>query len=108
MEECGICGEGLDTKYSLKISCGHKYHYRCIFDDFKNSKNFKCPYCSKNCERLPYVNGCTRLPKYQQYIYYSNKPEYQRCNHILTRGKNKGVLCNKHVLLGYEKCKNHL
>ena len=35
MEECGICGEGLDTKYSLEISCGHKYHYRCIFDDFK-------------------------------------------------------------------------
>ena len=30
-----------------------------------------------------------------------------QCQHILTRGKNKGSTCNKNCFLGYKYCKVH-
>ena len=38
-----------------------------------------------------------------------NKPEYTnvKCEHIMTRGKNKGNKCGKNCQLGYFRCGLH-
>lgn len=39
--ECSVCLKDMWTQVTL--SCGHKYHYKCINSWFQYQKN--CPYC---------------------------------------------------------------
>tara|TARA_X000000950_G_C13909480_1_gene658364 strand:+ start:1502 stop:1693 length:192 start_codon:yes stop_codon:yes gene_type:complete len=34
--------------------------------------------------------------------------EHKKCDHIITRGKNKGKLCDKRCVVGFYKCSSHL
>ena len=64
-EECMICGDDLDDE--TKISCGHKYHYDCIYDwwcKIKSGqigsgkyKQRECPYCRTQCKMLPCIGN---------------------------------------------------
>lgn len=121
-EECGICGLELNDKFSYKLDCGHAFHYDCLLKSFSNTSNNKkysnfCPYCRKNSTYLPLVNGLKKIipgvhcsietnainSKKNELKIYNNK-----CGYTLTRGKNKGQLCEKNCVLGYGYCKLHL
>ena len=77
-----------------------------------------CPYCRKNGDYLPLVNGvkkvipnvhCMNTTKSIQDKKIILKNEYStKCVFILTRGKNKGSECGKNCVLGYTNCKAHL
>ena len=56
MTDESICLEELMNK-TIKLDCGHKYHYNCILKINNNS----CPLCrSKILKMLIYVWGITR------------------------------------------------
>ena len=106
--DCGVCGENLNNNnYIIKLDCNHYYHYKCIFNSYKSFKKTLCPYCSQPNEKLPYINGCHRLPQYDKYI-IDNDNQYQKCDYIFKKGKNKGKACQKHTKLGFYKCSLHL
>lgn len=123
IEDCGICGLSIDDKFSYTLKCNHIFHYECLMKSFQNTPKFKkemnhCPYCRKKSDYLPLVNG---LKKIIPNVHCKNttnsiqdkkeilKSNYSnRCEFILTRGKNKGNLCNKNCNLGYNTCKLHM
>ncbi|MAD57136.1 MAG: hypothetical protein CMK44_01005 [Porticoccus sp.] len=124
-EDCGICGLELSDKFPYTLNCGHKFHYECLMKSFNNisytinsKKNNQCPYCRKNSECLPLVNGLKKvIPGVHCNINSSSiddkkqelKEKYsQKCGYTLTRGKNKGDQCGKNCVLGYGYCKIHL
>jgi len=41
-EECPICINKLDSKI-VRLTCGHTYHYHCIYEWFRKSAT--CPLC---------------------------------------------------------------
>ena len=45
MDECAICLETLTKTKCCTTECGHTFHSRCIFKNFKNS--FDCPLCRR-------------------------------------------------------------
>ena len=117
MEEnnCLICEESLNSKFVHKLDCNHKFHYECLIKSYKYQKINKCPYCRQTSGLLPLVNGIKKPQKNIHYNYLGQitdnhgNLEYvnKKCNHILTKGKNKGNLCNKYCMIGYYKCKIH-
>ena len=120
MEECGICGLELNDKFSHTLSCNHIFHYECLMKSFqsihKHKKEYNhCPYCREKYEYLPLINGLKKvIPGVHCNTFGSNeskallKSDYsKRCEFILTRGKNKGSVCNKTCSLGYTYCKTH-
>jgi len=68
-EKCMICGDDLHSNdnMSIDISCGHIYHYDCIYEWWckirygniylGEYKKRECPYCRKQCSLLPYIEG---------------------------------------------------
>ena len=117
-DECHICGEADKYKFSIKLSCGHKYHYECIMRTFecdKDTSNGKkkysnyCPYCSKDIGLLPIVNGLTSVIKGIHYNINDEKPtiDHIKCKAIIQSGKNRGTVCNRNCILGYNYCKLH-
>ena len=121
--DCGICGLGIDDKFSHTLICNHTFHYECLIKTFQNIPKYKkefnhCPYCRKISDYLPLVNGLKRVipnihcknninniieTKNNLKNNYSNK-----CEFILTRVKNKGNPCGKNCNLGYNTCKTHM
>tara|TARA_B100001123_G_C15165013_1_gene969053 strand:+ start:518 stop:862 length:345 start_codon:yes stop_codon:yes gene_type:complete len=109
-EECPICGDDLNSKYIHKLDCGHEFHYECLFKSLKFQRKNICPTCRAPFKFLPVVNG---LKKLEYKIHYDNtnkhliKLDNIKCNHIISRGKNKGKQCNKNCKLGYFTCSAH-
>ena len=111
-ECCGICGELMKNKYSYTLPCNHTFHYECILKTLKTSKSAcnKCPYCRRSFEILEPVNGLKSLV---HGIHFKNcdagLPKYKnvKCEHIMTRGKNKGNICGKNCQLGFFRCGLH-
>ena len=121
-EECGICGLEIKDKYSYKLSCSHEFHYECLIKSFQNTPKLNkevnhCPYCREKNGYLPLINGLKRvIPGVHCNMVVSSilgtqeslKNDYSvLCQHSLTRGKNKGSLCEKNCFLGYNYCKLH-
>lgn len=122
-EDCGICGLGLSEKISYKLNCKHVFHYECLMKSFNNTSYNKkcsniCPYCRKNSEYLPLINGLKKIIpgvhcNISSYEIDSLKTELKekyshKCGFTLSRGKNKGELCGKTCILGYGYCRPHL
>jgi hypothetical protein len=122
-EDCGICGLSIDDKFSHTLKCNHTFHYECLMKSFQNTHKYKkeynhCPYCRKNSEYLPLVNGLKKVvPNVHCHNNTSNIKEKKeelknnysnRCEFLLTRGKNKGNSCGKNCSLGYNTCKIHM
>ena len=125
LEDCMICGENLcsDKNISVEISCGHKYHYDCIYDwwcKIKNGnigkgkyKNRECPYCRVQCTMLPWIEGkgsmlnvnIDKLPKGCK-TYADLNPK--KCHAITCKklqckfGKKYGNFCGRHK--NYQAC----
>ena len=122
-DDCGICGLSIDDKFSYTLACNHTFHYECLMKSFhnipKHKKNLNnhCPYCRKNSDYLPLVNGlkkvlsgvhCDIYPSSYAHKKEELKSNYSnKCEFILTRGKNKGNPCGKNCILGYNTCKVH-
>jgi hypothetical protein len=69
---CTICGEEAEeeTNPIITISCGHKYHFRCIREWYvMNSYIRDCPYCRKRYDTFENLEGLIR-----------NHPNGKRCN----------------------------
>ena len=60
-DSCSICLEPIKPhhKKNVKLVCGHKFHFKCIRDCFKNV-NKKCPNCRQNA-RIGFVNKVQSL-----------------------------------------------
>tara|TARA_B100000900_G_C20596206_1_gene723499 strand:- start:2148 stop:2549 length:402 start_codon:yes stop_codon:yes gene_type:complete len=110
-EMCGICGDLLNQKFVYKLPCNHTFHYECIYKSLVHTRSTcnKCPYCRQTFETLEPVNGLKDLKYTIHYLDKNNKPEYTnvKCEHIMTRGKNKGNKCGKNCQLGYFRCGLH-
>ena len=117
-DECSICGDTDKYKYKIKLSCGHSYHYECIMKTFecdRDTSNGKkkysnyCPYCSKDIGLLPIINSLKKPIKGIHYYIYDPKPEIteQKCIATIKAGKNKGKICDRKCILGYNYCKLH-
>ena len=123
-EECSICGLELKDKYTYELNCNHKFHYECLMKTFahtpkksygKNKVLNSCPYCRKDCDYLPVVNGLKKLivgvhfETIQEFTDENGiiKNKNIPCQYILKRGKNKGKQCGRGCFLGYEYCKIH-
>jgi len=124
-EDCGICGLSIKDKFSYTLACNHTFHYECLMKSFNNisytinnKKSNQCPYCRKNSEYLPLVNGLKKIIPGIHCSIFGNeiddkkkllKEEYSlKCGYILTRGKNKDNPCGKNCILGYNTCKTHM
>ena len=77
-------------------------------------KTNSCPYCRSAKHLLPIIPGLKKVvyPMHfnKKYVDKYNKCENHtvtKCNHVLTRGKNKGEICGKNCKLGYEYCGTH-
>lgn len=108
MTECSICGDLLNNQFKHKLVCGHEFHYECLLKSFKSMKNNDCPYCRKEMNILPLVNGIKKIDLYLHDLNEAELYENKMCNAILTKGKNKGNQCGAHCKLGYFQCKRHL
>ena len=122
-EDCGICGLDINDNFSYTLDRGHRFHYECLMKSFQNTHKYKkeynhCPYCRKNSDYLPLVNGLKKVvPNVHCHNNTSNIKEKKedlknnysnRCEFLLTRGKNKGNSCGKNCSLGYNTCKTHM
>ena len=92
--ECLVCYDELTNENTVKLACGHKFHYDCIVDSYRMNTNHKqqCPYCRKN-------GGWLKLPfnkKAYRYVhkeFYKQKSMKIQCAAILKSGANKGFQC---------------
>ena len=59
INKCGCCHEEFESDCDCTtLSCGHKYHYDCIYDAFIFNKKrggciLECPYCRKKTNPIP-------------------------------------------------------
>jgi len=112
-EICPICALPMKDKYiHCTKECNHTFHYECLIKTFQHTTN-NCPYCRKSDIKLPLVNGLKnthlRKPFYFEWNSLNDIQNYKNipCKHVITRGKNKGNLCNKPSKIGYDYCSNH-
>ncbi len=58
---CEICDYKMEDNKSVKLECGHSFHYECILESLKcgNNRmlNMQCPYCRHHIEFLPLLEG---------------------------------------------------
>ena len=76
--------------------CNHQFCQECFWTWTK--KNNSCPYCRSNCGYLPVVSGLKKIivgVHVKSFDEINNYTINTKCNHIITRGKNKGNKCNK-------------
>ena len=120
-EKCSICGEE-NEDFMIKLDCGHSFHYECSLLTFMNAKNKQCPYCRREHKCLPVIKGVKKIIPWIHSSFYDyntivdldnnviniNEYQPQKCNHVLTRGKNKGNTCSRYCKLGYDVCQQHL
>ena len=112
--DCAICGLPLSCKYTYKLKCSHEFHYECLLKTLQSSivynhnvKKNQCPYCRDRCGYIPAVNGLKKLTPGIHDILMNSDFQSVKCQHILTRGKRKGLLCDKNCKIGYMYCVNH-
>lgn len=108
MNICAICNESLNIKDKLDhtLTCNHAFHYECLYNSFKYSKNLDCPYCRSIDNKLPLVNGIKKINE-KIHILDENYTNIL-CDNILKSGKNKGKKCGNNCVIGFNKCKKHL
>jgi len=120
---CLICYENYNEDENIKdgnrcveLSCGHKFHYNCIFMTYKSLKGEKkCPYCRNNGGYLPLIPG--QVPtKYihKEYNDMKNGKEFKidlipgKCKYILKTGKNVGSQCKFNIKTEQGYCNMHI
>tara|TARA_Y100000817_G_C16798594_1_gene518575 strand:- start:720 stop:947 length:228 start_codon:yes stop_codon:yes gene_type:complete len=72
--------------------------------------NNHCPYCRSDKNLLPVVNGVKKIVLGIHDIDPNDVSTYkiQKCQKVLTRGKNKGKQCSRNCKLGFDFCGMHM
>jgi len=128
-KECPICYEVHDDT-SIKLKCGHIFHYNCISSSYKssiskNNRNIRiCPYCRndggflKLLETTYPVKGINyEFYEIEKYLLRNDFNKLQeitkkyidktKCNAILKSGINKGYQCKKNKKKELHYCHLH-
>jgi len=118
---CNCCREEIDSLDNCNLSCGHVYHYDCIYYAFCANKKrgslvLECPYCRKKVNPLPEKEGFL----FDNYIHGGNyKKQKMDKSKISTthmgKGycafkKGNGLYCNSdHAMYGlnFSYCYSH-
>ena len=60
METCAICGDDITKEFCHTLKCNHTFHYQCLFQTFKSSKELKSVFetCLKNINDQNIVFSC--------------------------------------------------
>lgn len=117
-EKCLVCHDNLDNKQNnvIKLNCGHKYHYKCIFMTYKHHKvPRQCPYCRGYGGYLELKDGMIPIRGiHREFNDYLNgnlssvKLIEGKCKQIVKTGKNKGFQCKNKHKPGQDYCGIHL
>ena len=103
-EICLISGNKINKDKNIKLSCNHIFDYESLVEAFKIQKKYSyhlfiCPYCRKDVNGyLPlhsdyeHIKGITSI-KNTFFDYWGINTN--KCEYILTKGKNKYNKCNK-------------
>ena len=115
---CLVCHDKLTDDDSVKLKCGHKFHYSCIFMTYKaNSNKRECPYCRTDGGYLklkdgmiPFFNIHREFEDYVSGNFNLDNINYipGKCKKILKTGKNAGTQCKNKHKPGEEYCGIHL
>ena len=125
---CYICHDPKDNEL-VTLSCGHKFHYDCIFLTYKCNMNNnynnsytkrECPYCrsdggylSNKVGYLPVKNIHKNYNEYKNDVLNNNFKKWEiylksdKCFYILKTGRNSGKQCSKNKCNGGDFCKIH-
>ena len=117
---CACCKSVLESSEEqyIKISCGHEYHYDCIYDAFlfnrkRNATILECPYCRMRVSHIPEKEGfnfdltihrgilnsndATWSKKHFGQYYCFHKMDDLYCNKFFAHGNGKEQkYCNIH------------
>ena len=129
-KKCYICYESLEKGGDIvKLSCGHEFHYNCIYMTYVSmninkyyiKKKRECPYCRCDGGYLELKQGYmpqkhinrefNELEKditnnnFEKWEKYLNK---DKCFYYLKSGKNMGKQCSRKYCDGHKFCKTHL
>ena len=109
---CACCKSTLDSTDSMytKISCGHEYHYDCIYDAFiynrkRNTNILECPYCRQTVTHIDEKDGFDfdiTIHRGIQHTYNSNWSKLHYGNHNCWY-KMGDLFCNKYFTYGNGK-----
>ena len=128
-KECPICYDTHDDT-SIKLKCGHVYHYNCILTSYKasiynNSRSVRiCPYCRNDGGYLILNEGTYPIKgihnEYNEIEHYLIRNDFSKlqeitqkyidktkCNAILKSGVNKGYQCKKNKKKEMNYCHHH-
>jgi hypothetical protein len=118
---CNCCREEIDSLDNCNLSCGHVYHYDCIYYAFCANKKrgsvvLECPYCRKKVNPLPEKEGFS----FDNYIHGGNykKVKVDKSKFSTTHlgkgfcafKKGNGLYCNSdHAMYGldFSYCYSH-
>ena len=115
---CHICYENIDENQQIAtLSCGHKFHYKCILLVFKSAlqksvvASKQCPYCRSNSDYLPLIPGILPIKFIHKEYNSSGDMPIQfipgKCKYILKRGPNSGHQCSCSIKTEDGYCKKH-
>lgn len=116
-DSCLVCHDKLEENDVVKLKCGHKYHYDCIFMTYKMNKKRECPYCRGDGGYLklkdgmiPFMNIHREFDDYVNGNFNMDNIKYieGKCKKILKTGKNAGTQCKCKPKPGEEYCGRHL
>ena len=103
VNKCLISHEPL-TYNCISLPCAHRFNYIPLYTELclhiqSNKLSIKCPYCRVVCNKLiPYIP----IPHVKRIIGVNapidNCSESPKCNFILSKGNNKGQMCNKNAI----------
>ena len=91
--ECSICLNVIkDNDTCKKLSCGHKFHFKCYMNCVLNDETIfiKCPLCRE-------INTCNKKPHNDPFLNLKELCIPGRCRHKTKEGKRckkKGFLLN--------------
>jgi len=109
--KCVLCDS--DELY-IKISCGHEYHYDCIYDSFlfnrkRNTHILECPYCRKKISHIPEKEGFAFDITIHRGITNSVDATWSKTHfgNQYCIFKKEDVYCNKYSMYGYGKDKKY-
>ena len=109
---CACCKSLLESSEDLytKLSCGHEYHYDCIYDAFlfnrkRNAVILECPYCRIRVSHIPEKDGFDFDLTIHRGITNSNDATWSK-KHFgkhYCYYKMDDLYCNKYFVHGYGK-----
>jgi len=95
---CVVCLEDLGDNYK-NLQCGHNFHYDCILEWFRKSKEGTCPCCLDVPENLGYLYG----EHYINWRYNNIKKYINKNKNIIFKKEIDDIINENNILKGLKK-----